>query len=158
MNKVVLMGRLTKDPEVRYSTGNKPTCVARYTLAVNRKFKQDGQQNADFISCICFGKQGEFAEKYLKQGIKIVVSGRIQTGSFDKKDGTRVYTTDVVAEEQEFAESKSANEHASTPSQPQAAEPQQMSFPTEPEPPKQKSPEQPWMSIPDGLENELPFL
>ena len=158
MNKWTGMGRLTKDPEVRYSTGNKPTCVARYTLAVNRKFKQDGQPNADFISCICFGKQGEFAEKYLKQGIKIVVSGRIQTGSYNNREGQKIYTTDVVVEEQEFAESKAANEHASAPSQPQTAEPQQMSFPTEPEPPKQKSPEQPWMSIPDGLENELPFL
>lgn len=154
MNKWTGMGRLTKDPEVRYSTGSKPTCVARYTLAVNRKFKQDGQPTADFISCIAFGKQGEFAEKYLKQGIKIVVSGRIQTGSFEKKDGSKVYTTDVVVEEQEFAESKSANEHASTPSQPQAAEPQQMSLPTQ-EQPKQ---EQPWMSVPDGFESELPFL
>lgn len=154
MNKCHLMGRLTKDPEVRYSTGSKPTCVARYTLAVNRKFKQDGQPTADFISCIAFGKQGEFAEKYLKQGIKIAVSGRIQTGSYEKKDGGRVYTTDLVVEEQEFAESKSANESLSTPSQPQAAEPQQMSFPTQ-EQPKQ---EQPWMSVPDGFESELPFL
>lgn len=154
MNKCHLMGRLTKDPEVRYSTGSKPTCVARYTLAVNRKFKQDGQPTADFISCIAFGKQGEFAEKYLKQGIKIAVSGRIQTGSYEKKDGGRVYTTDVVVEEQEFAESKSTNESLSTPSQPQAAEPQQMSLPTQ-EQPKQ---EQPWMSVPDGFESELPFL
>lgn len=154
MNKCHLMGRLTKDPEVRYSTGSKPTCVARYTLAVNRKFKQDGQPTADFISCIAFGKQGEFAEKYLKQGIKIAVSGRIQTGSYEKKDGSKVYTTDVVVEEQEFAESKSTNESLSAPSQTQVAEPQQMSFPTQ-EQPKQ---EQPWMSVPDGFESELPFL
>lgn len=154
MNKCHLMGRVVRNPEIKYSQGSKPMCIARYTLAVTRKYKQQDGQNADFINCVAFGKQGEFAEKYLKQGIKIVVSGRIQTGSFEKKDGSKVYTTDVVVEEQEFAESKSASEHASAPSQPQAAEPQQMSFPTQ-EQPKQ---EQPWMSVPDGFESELPFL
>ena len=158
MNKCHLMGRVVRNPEIKYSQGSKPMCIARYTLAVTRKYKQQDGQNADFINCVAFGKQGEFAEKYLKQGIKIAVSGRIQTGSFEKKDGSKVYTTDVVVEEQEFAESKAANEHASAPSQPQAAEPQQMTLPTEPEPPKQKSPEQPWMSVPDGFESELPFL
>lgn len=154
MNKCQLMGRVVRNPEVRYSQGNKPICIARYTLAVPRKYKQQDGQNADFINCIAFGKNGEFAEKYLKQGIKIAVSGRIQTGSYEKKDGTKIHTTDVVVEEQEFAESKSASEQATAPSQPQAAEPQQMSFPAQ-EQPKQ---EQPWMSVPDGFESELPFL
>ena len=108
MNKVVLMGRLTRDPDVRYSQGDRPMAVARYTLAVNRRFKRDGDQDADFINCVAFGRAGEFAEKYLKQGTKIVVSGRIQTGSYTNKDGIRVYTTDVVIEEQDFAESKAA--------------------------------------------------
>ena len=107
MNKVIMIGRLVKDPEIRYSQGANTTCVARYTLAVDRKFKQDGQPNADFINCIAFGKLGEFAEKYLRKGIKIAVTGRIQTGSYTNKDGQKVYTTDVVVEEQEFCESKS---------------------------------------------------
>ena len=116
MNKVIEIGRLTKDPEIRYSQGANTTCVARYTLAVDRKFKQEGQPTADFINCIAFGKLGEFAEKYLRQGIKIAVTGRIQTGSYTNKDGNKVYTTDVVVEECEFAESKNAN--GSSPSQP----------------------------------------
>ncbi len=107
MNKVILSGRLTKDPEVRYSQGDKSTAVARYTLAVQRTFKNsNGEQDADFISCVAFGKQGEFAEKYLKQGTKIIISGRIQTGSYTNKDGAKVYTTDVVIETQEFCEKK----------------------------------------------------
>ena len=89
MNKVVLMGRLTRNPDVRYSQGEKATCVARYTLAVNRRFRRDGEQDADFINCVAFGRQGEFAEKYLKQGTKIVISGRIQTGSYTNRDGVR---------------------------------------------------------------------
>lgn len=107
MNKVVLMGRLTKDPDVRYTQGEQSMVIARYTLAVDRRRQKDQQgQQADFISCVAFGRGGEFAEKYLKKGIKIIVSGRIQTGSYENKDGQRVYTTDVVIEEQEFAESK----------------------------------------------------
>ena len=98
---------MTKDPEIRYSQGANTTCVARYTLAVDRKFKQEGQPNADFINCIAFGKLGEFAEKYLHKGVKIAVTGRIQTGSYTNKDGQKIYTTDVVVEEQEFCESKS---------------------------------------------------
>ena len=106
MNKVILMGRLTKDPDVRYTNNsNEPMCVARYTLAVDRRFSKGEGQNADFISCVAFGKSGEFVEKYLKQGTKICISGRIQTGSYEK-DGRKVYTTDVVVEEHEFAESK----------------------------------------------------
>lgn len=111
MNKVILMGRLTRDPDVRYSqTANGSMAVARYTLAVDRRFKKDGETNADFISCVAFGKVGEFAEKYLHQGTKIVVEGRIQTGSYTNKDGNKVYTTDIYVENCEFAESKSAAE------------------------------------------------
>lgn len=106
MNKVILMGRLTRDPDVRYSQGENALCVARYTLAVNRRFKREGEPEADFISCVAFGKNGEFAEKYLHQGNKISVIGRIQTGSYTNKDGQKVYTTDVVVEEHEFCESK----------------------------------------------------
>ncbi len=106
MNKVVLIGRLTKDPEVRYSQGKNEMAVARYTLAVDRKAKQQDGQNADFINCICFGKGAEFCEKYLSKGIKIAVTGRIQTGSYTNKNGQKVYTTDVVVEDQEFCERK----------------------------------------------------
>ena len=107
MNKVVLVGRLTRDPEVRYSQGEPATAVARYTLAVERRFQREGAQTADFIPCVVFGKSAEFAEKYFRQGLRISVSGRIQTGSYTNKDGIKVYTTEVVVEEQEFAESKS---------------------------------------------------
>ena len=137
MNKVIEIGRLTKDPEIRYSQGASSTCIARYTLAVDRKFKQEGQPNADFINCIAFGKLGEFAEKYLHKGVKIAVTGRIQTGSYTNKDGQKVYTTDVVVEEQEFCESKSQSN-----SQPQPAPSNSDGF----------------MSIPDGLDDTgLPF-
>ena len=136
MNKVIEIGRLVKDPDIRYSQGANATCVARYTLAVDRKFKQEGQPTADFINCIAFGKLGEFAEKYLRKGTKIAVTGRIQTGSYKNKDGNTVYTTDVVVEEQEFCESKSQSN-----SQPQ---------PTQ-------SNDNSWMNIPDGVEDSLPF-
>lgn len=110
MNKVILMGRLTRDPEVRYSQAAEPLAIARYTLAVDRRFQRrdnsGNEQNADFISCIAFGKNAEFAEKYLKQGTKIAIVGRIQTGSYTNKDGNKVYTTDVVVEEHEFCESR----------------------------------------------------
>ena len=108
MNKVILMGRLTRDPEVRYSAGDNSLAIARYTLAVDRRFKRDGEATADFISCVAFGRAAEFAEKYFRQGIKIAISGRIQTGSYTNREGQKVYTTDVVVEEQEFAESKNA--------------------------------------------------
>lgn len=112
MNKVMLMGRLTRDPEVRYGGAENSTAVARYTLAVDRRFARrdggDNQQSADFIGCVAFGKSAEFAEKYLHQGTKIVVTGRIQTGSYTNRDGQKVYTTDVVVEDQEFAESKAS--------------------------------------------------
>lgn len=146
MNKVILMGRLTRDPEVRYTQGEQPMAIARYSLAVDRRFarnSQEGQQTADFISCVAFGKNGEFAEKYLHKGTKIVVEGRIQTGSYTNKDGVKVYTTDVVVESQEFAESKNAQSgnggseggYANS-QQPQA--------------------DDGFMNIPDGIE-ELPF-
>lgn len=144
MNKVILMGRLTRDPDVRYSQGANATAIARFNLAVNRRFKRDGEQNADFISCVAFGKSAEFAEKYLKQGTKIALTGRIQTGSYTNKDGQKVYTTDVVIEEMEFAESKtsasgsSGNTQASTPV-----------------PPPYNG--DGFMNIPDGMDEELPF-
>ena len=106
MNKVVLMGRLTRDPDIRTSQGEKATTIARYTLAVNRRVTKEGEASADFISCVVFGKGAEFAEKYLHQGSRIALSGRIQTGSYTNREGQKVYTTDVVVEEQEFAESK----------------------------------------------------
>ena len=144
LNKVVLMGRLTRNPEVRYSQGEKATCVAKYTLAVNRRFHREGEQDADFINCVAFGKQGEFAEKYLKQGTKIVISGRIQTGSYTNRDGVKVYTTDVVIEEQEFAESKKAAETSSTPQNTQGV--------------KSNPEDDGFMTIPEGVEEELPFI
>lgn len=142
MNKVTLIGRLVRDPDIRYTTGENPTAVARYTLAVDRRYKRDSDQSADFIGCVAFGKNGEFAEKYLRQGIKIAVVGRIQTGSYTNRDGQKVYTTDVVVEEQEFAESKAANERHAAPDQSrETAEATGDGF----------------MSIPDGIQEELPF-
>lgn len=108
MNKAILMGRLTRDPEVRYSQGENPTAVARYSLAVERRFKKEGEADADFINIVAFGKAGEFAEKYFRKGMKVAITGRIQTGSYTNKEGQKVYTTDVIAEEQEFAESKAS--------------------------------------------------
>lgn len=110
MNKAILMGRLTADPEIRYTAGDDATTIARYQLAVKRNYAKEGQPNADFIRCVAFGKNAEFADKYLRKGIKIAVTGRIQTGNYTNKDGQKVYTTDIVVEEQEFAESKAVNE------------------------------------------------
>lgn len=142
MNKVVLMGRLTKDPEVRYTQGENSMAIARYTLAVDRRFKRDGQDGADFISCVVFGKGGEFAEKYLKKGIKIAVTGRIQTGSYTNKDGVKVYTTDVIVEEQEFAESK-AQSNQNTQNNTQNTQDGEMDG---------------FMNIPEGIDESLPFV
>ena len=115
MNKVILMGRLTRDPDIRYTQGENSMAVARFTLAVDRRrTNTDGQRDADFISCVSFGKLAEFAERYLHQGTKVVATGRIQTGSYTNKDGQKVYTTDVVAEDLEFAESKAASENRGT--------------------------------------------
>lgn len=106
MNKIILMGRLTKDPEIRYSQGENSLAIARFTLAVDRKFKRQGEAEADFISCIAFGKNAEHAERYFKQGLKIAITGRVQTGNYTSKEGNKVYYTEVVIEETEFAESK----------------------------------------------------
>ena len=119
MNKVILMGRLTRDPEVRYSAGESGTAIARYTLAVDRRFKRDGEATADFISCVSFGRTAEFAEKYFRQGLKIIVSGRIQTGSYTNRDCQKVYTTEVVVEEQEFAEGKNSSQQGAGQQPPQ---------------------------------------
>ena len=146
MNKVILMGRLTRDPEVRYSSGDASTAVARFSLAVDRRFRRDGdEQTADFINCVAFGRTGEFMERFGRKGTKFVVEGRIQTGSYTNKDGQRVYTTDVVVENIEFAESRSSGEGnnggyvpADRPSPSGAAG-------------------DGFMNIPDGIEEELPF-
>lgn len=149
MNKVILMGRLTRDPEVRYTTGDNSSAYARYTLAVDRRVRRDGgEQTADFINCVAFGKSAEFAEKYLHKGTKMLISGRIQTGSYTNKDGVKVYTTDVVVEDQEFAESKataSSNggfESSQTGAAAQAPQPGTSDG---------------FMSIPDGIDDDLPF-
>ena len=126
MNKVALIGRLTRDPDVRYSQGGEPIAIARFTLAVNRRTKN---RDADFISCVAFGKNGEFVEKYFHKGIKVAVIGRIQTGSYDNKAGHKVYTTDVICEELDFCESKQ----------------------------KQNADADGFMNIPDEIEEELPF-
>ena len=109
MNKVILMGRLTRDPEVRYSAGENALAIARYTLAVDRRFRRDGEASADFIQCVSFGRTAEFAEKYFRQGMRVLISGRIQTGSYTNRDGQKVYTTDIVVDDQEFADSKNAS-------------------------------------------------
>lgn len=108
MNKVVLLGRLARDPEVRYSQSSTPVAVARYSVAVNRRFKREGEPDADFIPCVVFGKNGEFAEKYFKKGMMVCVCGRIQISSWDDKEGNKRYSTEVIVDEQDFAESKSS--------------------------------------------------
>ncbi len=150
MNKVILMGRLTRDPEVRYSQGENSTAIARYTLAVDRRFRRnnDGEQTADFIGCVAFGKSAEFAERYFRQGLKIIVTGHIQTGSYTNKDGQKVYTTDVVVEDQEFAESKAVSD-ANAGSFRQAA-------PASAPAPVSDAGDG-FMNIPDGIDEELPF-
>ena len=149
MNKVILMGRLTRDPEVRYSQGERAMAIARYTLAVDRRGRRGGNgddsaQTADFIPCVAFDRAGEFAEKYFHQGTKLVVTGRIQTGSYTNRDGQKVYTTEVIVEDQEFAESKNASgggDFNSTPSAPSPSGAAGDGF----------------MNIPDGIDEELPF-
>ena len=151
MNKVILMGRLTRDPDVRYTAGENSTAVARYTLAVDRRFtrreENNSGQSADFIGCVAFGKSAEFAEKYLHQGTKIVVTGRIQTGSYTNRDGQKVYTTDVVVEDQEFAESKNADS-GSRPTENGQNNRSRNNQPVD---------ESGFMNIPEGIDEELPF-
>lgn len=150
MNKVILMGRLTRDPEVRYSAGENATAVARYTLAVDRRFRREGNdQNADFIGCVAFGRSAEFAEKYFRQGLKVIVTGRIQTGSYTNRDGVKVYTTDVVVEDQEFAESKNASGSA--------MDGGGYSAPAPARPAPSAASVDGFMNIPDGIDEELPF-
>ena len=148
MNKVILMGRLTRDPEVRYSAGENALAIARYTLAVDRRFRRDGEATADFISCVVFGRGAEFAEKYFHQGIRIVVSGRIQTGSYTNREGQKVYTTEVVVEEQEFAESKATADSNNN------YQPQQQPVASQPTAPAGDG----FMNIPDSVDDSgLPF-
>lgn len=134
MNDVKLMGRLTRDPEVRYSQAAEPLAIARYTLAVDRPVKREGEQTADFIPCVAFGKNGQFAEKYLHKGMKILVSGRIQTGNYTNQKGDKVYTTDVIVEKHFFCESKNVGQEAAVP-----------------------EPDSGFVSVPEGIENDLPF-
>ena len=157
MNKVILMGRLTRDPEVRYSAGENSTAVARYTLAVDRRFRRnnDGEQTADFIGCVAFGRSAEFAEKYFHKGIRIVITGRIQTGSYTNKDGVRVYTTDIIVEEQEFAESKAASDRNS--SDFAANNNYGGGYQQSGRPVPSQAPSDGFMNIPDGIDEELPF-
>ena len=148
MNRVILMGRLTRDPDIRYSQSGDNMAIARFTLAVDRRGKKSengsDQQTADFISCVCFGKTAEFADKYLRQGTKIAVTGRIQTGSYTNRDGQKVYTTDVVLDDIEFAESKNA----------QSSDASAYRAPSRPEP---SAAGEGFMNIPDGIDEELPF-
>ena len=137
MNKVILMGRLTRDPEVRYSQGENSTAIARYSLAVDRRYKREGEDTADFFNCVAFGKSAEFAEKYLRKGMKIAIAGRIQPGSYVNKDGVKVYTIEIVVEEHEFAESKNSGAAGGN----TAAKPKDNGF----------------LNPPDGIEEELPF-
>ena len=160
MNKVILMGRLTRDPEVRYSAGENSLAIARYTLAVDRRFRRDGEATADFISCVSFGRTAEFAEKYFRQGLKIVVSGRIQTGSYTNREGQKVYTTEVVVEEQEFAESKAASDNyhggSSYQNNNYGGGYNNNSAPAAPAGGSSVSADG-FMNIPDGIDEELPF-
>ena len=144
MHKVILMGRLTRDPEVRYSQGENATAVARFTLAVDRRFRRD-DASTDFIGCVAFGRNAEFIEKYFRQGTKALITGRIQTGSYTNRDGQKVYTTDVVVEDQEFAESKNASGASDS------------GFAPVSRPQPSAAIGDGFMNIPDGIDEELPF-
>ena len=151
MNKAILMGRLTRDPEVRYTPGENSLAIARYTLAVDRKIRKDGDATADFIPCVVFGRSAEFVEKYFRKGLKITIAGRIQTGSYTNRDGQKVYTTEVVVEEQEFAESKASSDSYA------ASHPQQNAAPAPSMPSPGAASADGFMNIPDGIDEELPF-
>ena len=155
MNKVILMGRLTRDPEVRYSQGDNSMAIARYTLAVDRRFNRNNndENSADFIGCVAFGKSGEFAEKYFRKGTKVLVTGRIQTGSYTNRDGVKVYTTDVVVEDQEFAESKN-NSGGDGYAGGNYSGGNNYSGGSRPAP---MAAGDGFMNIPDGIDEELPF-
>ena len=143
MNKVILCGRLTRDPEIRYSQGNNPTAIARGSIAVDRKYKQDGQPTADFINILAFGKTAGVFEKYVRKGTKIIIEGRIQTGSYTNKDGNKVYTTDVLVESIEFAGSRQSSENSGY-NNTQRSDLQQTDS-------------NGFMNIPEGIDEELPF-
>lgn len=145
MNKVIFMGRLTRDPEVRYSSGDHAMAIARYTLAVDRRIRRDGENSADFINCVAFGRQGEFAEKYFRKGMKIAITGRIQTGSYTNREGMKVYTTEVIVDDQEFAESKPHGQRNGEGRQ------------EAPLPPPVPEGSDGFLSIPEGMEEDLPF-
>lgn len=148
MNKVILIGRLTRDPEVRYTQGENQMAIARYTLAVDRRFNRNNDENtADFIPCVAFGKSGEFAERYFRKGTKLAVTGRIQTGSYTNKDGVKVYTTEVVVEDQEFAESKNSSSNNNGGSEGNYGNSR----------PAPMAAGDGFMNIPDGIDEELPF-
>ena len=152
MNTVILMGRLTRDPEVRYSQGENAMAIARYSLAVDRpKTRNNQEPGADFINCVAFGKSGEHAEKYFRQGMRVLISGRIQTGSYTNREGQKVYTTEVVVEEQEFAESKASSDSYA------ASHPQQSAAPAPSMPSPGAASADGFMNIPDGIDEELPF-
>lgn len=157
MNKVILMGRLTREPDIRYSQGERQMAIARYTLAVDRRGRSSangGEQSADFISCVAFDRAAEFAEKYFHQGTKLVVTGRIQTGSYTNRDGQKVYTTDVVVEDQEFAESKSSAAANGGEYAPRT----QNGYQQTSRPAPSSAVSEGFMNIPDGVEDEeLPF-
>ena len=145
MNKAILMGRLTRDPEVRYTQGESPMAITRFCLAVDRRVKkQEGQQTADFINCIAFGKTAESIEKYVKKGTKITLCGHIQTGNYTNKDGNKVYTTDIIVDEWEFAESRAAATSASSARSTTSAPPE--------------APDDSFINIPDGIDDEIPFV
>ncbi len=152
MNKVILMGRLTRDPEVRYSNSSEPLAIARYSLAVNKRFKRDGEPDADFINCVVFGKAGEFAEKYFKKGQMVSVVGRLQVNSWEDQNGQKRYSTDVVVEEQYFAESRKSfeqnNSYNSAPSEPKQQT--QAQVPTNNEPTG-------FSSVAEPTDDDLPF-
>lgn len=148
MNKVILMGRLTRDPEIRYSQGANALAIARYSLAVNRTFKREGEPEADFFNCTCFGRTAEFAEKYLKQGTKVVVVGRVQNDNYTNKEGQKVYSVQIIVEEQEFAESKNASSDMGG---------FQGGFQPTSRPTPSAAAGDGFMNIPDGIDEELPF-
>ena len=157
MNTVIMMGRLTRDPEIRYSTGESATAIAHYRLAVDRRFKRDGQPEADFFDCVAFGRQAEFAEKYLHQGTKIVIQGRLQNDNYQDKDGRTVYRNQIVIENQEFAESKSVSQ-ANSAAYRASADPAASA--ARPKAKTAAAPEDPgdgFMNIPDSIDEELPF-
>ena len=144
MNKIVLMGRLTRDPEIRYSSGATSTAIASFSIAVDRRFKREGEPEADFFNCTAFGKQAEFVERYLKKGVKMVVVGRIQNDNYTNKEGQKVYSVRIMVDEMEFAESKNAAGAGNGEDQPSAR-------------PQPAAAGDGFMNIPDGIDEELPF-